>query len=360
MIAAMNYTATACSIYQREPACRQSPAGQRGLTLIELMIAMLIGLFLILGTLTVFQQSRSNFRVADSVARLQENARFALDIMEPDIRLSSFWGRSSQPGLIDSAIPAAVVVTCDTVDTSAGMNPPTTYTAWTLNFLASIQAVDESSGYGHNVMGVPCTPSNGAHPQSDALVLRHASGQPIPATNTVIQVQTDLTRAEVFNNGVVPGGYDPAAQTHNVVSNVYYVDASSDLDPNVPSLRVKTLVPGGTHQDQEVMAGVENLQVQFGISTDGDFEVERYVDADHDTINPTTGGTIPGAQIIAVRLWMLMRAERREVGFTDTLTYASPDPDLNITPCAPGAGCIYPSDHRRLAISKTILLRNTR
>ncbi|MFW2404753.1 MAG: PilW family protein [Gammaproteobacteria bacterium] len=332
---------------------------QRGLTLVELMIAMLIGLFLLVGTLTVFQQSRSNFRVADSIARLQENARFALDIMEPDIRLASFWGRSSEPGLIDTTIPGAVVVNCDTVDNSAGMNPPTTYTQWTLNFLASLQVVDESSGYGHNVMGIPCGPATAPQPQSDALVVRHASGQQIPATPNVIQVQTDLTRGQIFNDGAVPGGYDPASQTHNVVANVYYVNATSDLDPNSPSLRVKTLVPGGIHQDQELMSGVENLQIQVGIDTDGDMEVERYVDPDHDAINPTTAGTIAGAQIIAVRLWMLMRSDRPEVGFTDTLTYTTPDPDFNITPCAPGAGCRYPNDHRRLAVSKTMLLRNS-
>ena len=336
-----------------------SPPKQAGLTLVELMLAMLIGLFLMLGTLTVFQQSRSNFRVADSVARLQENARFALDMMEPDIRLASFWGRSSEPGLIDTNIPGAVVVNCDTADNSAGMIPPTTYTQWTLNFLASLQAVDESSGYGHNVMGIPCGPATAAQPQSDALVVRHASGQQIPPTPNVIQVQTDLTRGQVFNDGAVPGGYDPAAQTHNVVSNVYYVNATSDLDPNSPSLRVKTLVPGGTHQDQELMSGVENLQIQVGIDTDGDMEVERYIDPDHDAINPTTAGTIAGAQIIAVRLWMLMRADRPEVGFTDTLTYTTPDPDFNITPCAPGGGCPYPNDHRRLAVSKTMLLRNS-
>lgn len=336
------------------------PARQRGLTLVELMLAMLIGLFLMLGTLTVFQQSRSNFRVADSVARLQENARFALDVMEPDIRLASFWGRSSEPGLIDAVIPASVIVNCDTVDTSGAMNPVTTYTAWVLDILAPIQSVDESSGYGHNVMGIPCAPASAAQFQSDALVVRHASGQPANPTNTVIQVHTDLTGGEIFNDGAIPAGYDALAQTHDVVSNVYYVDRGSDLDPDVPSLRVKTLLPGGTHQDQEVMPGVENLQVQLGISTDGDLEVERYVDPNHDTVNPTTGGTIPDAQVVAVRLWMLIRADRPETGYTDTLIYTTPDQDFNVAPCAPAPGCAYPSNHRRLAVAKTILLRNTR
>lgn len=336
------------------------PAAQDGMTLIELMISMMIGMFLLLGTMTVYQQSRSSFRVADSVARLQENARFTLDLMEPDIRLAKYWGLAPEPGTI-GIVPPAVVITCDTVDTSAAMLPPTNYSTWALNVLRPIQGVDETSGYGHATLGIPCSPRFGVgtqQPQSDALVVRHAAGQTAPLTNGITQVHTGLMQAAIFNNGVAP--FVPAnpgvapTQTHNVVTNIYYVSQSSDLDPAMPSLRIKTLIAGGIHQDQELLPGVENLQVQFGISTDNDQDVERYVDPDHAALN------IPGVEIVSVRLWMLLRADRMEVGFTDTKTYVPPDPDFNITPCAPGAGCIYPSDHRRLVASKTILLRNTR
>ncbi len=332
---------------------------QRGLTLIELMLAMLIGLFLMLGTLTVFQQSRSNFRVSDSIARLQENARFVLDVIEPDVRVAKLWGRTSDPGLIDDIIPAGLVINCDTIDTSGAMVPPTTYTDWALDVNREIWAVDESSGYGHNVLGVPCTPQGAAQPQSDALVIRRAAAQPAAPTPGTIQVHTDLIRGEFYNNGVVPVGYGAAAQTHNVVTNVYYVSQSSDLDATTPSLRVKTLMPGGTHRDQELMVGVENLQVQLGVDTDDDQEIERYVDADHDIINPTTGGTIPGAQVLAVRLWLLMRADDSEVGFTDNAQYTSPDPDVVVNPCG-GVACGYPNNFRRLAIASTVVLRNNR
>lgn len=345
------------------PPTRNEPTRaprQRGLTLIELMIAMLIGLFLLLGTLTVFQQSRSNYRVSDSIARLQENTRFMLDVIEPDLRLAQFWGRSAEPGLIDDIIPAGVIVVCDTVDTSAGMNPPTTYTAWTLNVNREIWSVDESSGYGHATLGIPCAPRGLAQPQSDALVVRHAAAQTSPPTAGVVQVHTDLARGEIFNDGVVPIGYAAAAQTHNVITNVYYVSSSSDLDPNLPSLRIKTLVASGIHRDQELMAGVENLQVQMGVDTDDDGEVERYVDPDHDIINPATGGTIPDAQIIAARLWVLVRTDTNEVGFVDNAQYTSPDPDVVINPCAAGGGCLYPNNFRRLDVSTTVSLRNNR
>ncbi|HET7608276.1 MAG TPA: prepilin-type N-terminal cleavage/methylation domain-containing protein, partial [Gammaproteobacteria bacterium] len=62
-----------------KPAARRAIAG---LTLIELMVALAIGMFLMIGAITVFMQSRTTFRVNESVARLQENARFVLDTLE--------------------------------------------------------------------------------------------------------------------------------------------------------------------------------------------------------------------------------------------------------------------------------------
>jgi len=335
-------------------ACRIAADRQAGLTLIELMIAMTIGVFLLMGTLTVFTQSRANFKVADSIARLQENARFALDTIEPDLRLAGFWGRTSAVGTID-ATSAGVVVTCDTLDNSPD------YTAWTLNLQQKIWAVDEGSGYTDPVLGIPCSAANGAQAESDALVVRHAAALALAPVAGTIQVHGELNSGELLDNGIIPAGYVAWAQTRNVVANVYYVDQGSDLDPDVPSLRIKTLMPGGIHQDQELISGVENLQVQFGVDTTipNDGIVDRYVDADHNIINPTTPGTIVGANVIAVRLWMLMRADAQENGFQDQATYLTPDQNLNVQTCAQGANCGYPDNFRRLAVSKTIFLRNT-
>ncbi len=73
---------------------------QSGMTLIELMVSMLIGLFLVLGAVTVYNQGRQNYTVNEGVARLQENLRFALDVFEPDIRLAGFWGMHSEDAAV--------------------------------------------------------------------------------------------------------------------------------------------------------------------------------------------------------------------------------------------------------------------
>ena len=84
---------------------------QRGMTLIELMVALAIGTFLMIGAVTVFMQGRTTFRVTESVARLLENGRFALDSLEPDIRMAQHWGLTNRPELISGRATEAPIST---------------------------------------------------------------------------------------------------------------------------------------------------------------------------------------------------------------------------------------------------------
>ena len=63
-----------------------------GLSLIEMMIAMVISLILMLGVVQIFMASRAASRLSEGAARTQENARFALDFLERDIRMAGHMG----------------------------------------------------------------------------------------------------------------------------------------------------------------------------------------------------------------------------------------------------------------------------
>jgi type IV pilus assembly protein PilW len=65
---------------------------QSGFSLVEIMIALLIGLFLLGGILQMFSASQQTYRMQSNLARLQENGRFALDFLARDIRMASYWG----------------------------------------------------------------------------------------------------------------------------------------------------------------------------------------------------------------------------------------------------------------------------
>ena len=64
---------------------------QLGLTLIELMIAMLVGLFLLAGIVMVFINSNRSNHMQENLARLQENGRFAIEFLTKDTRMVGYW-----------------------------------------------------------------------------------------------------------------------------------------------------------------------------------------------------------------------------------------------------------------------------
>ncbi|WP_020562461.1 PilW family protein [Methylosarcina fibrata] len=90
------------------PTCRRSieriknPNRQAGMTLIELLIALLIGAFLLGGVLQIFLGTKQSYRMAEGLSRMQENARFAMDLIGQDIRMAGFRGCNSQTAITNN------------------------------------------------------------------------------------------------------------------------------------------------------------------------------------------------------------------------------------------------------------------
>jgi type IV pilus assembly protein PilW len=111
---------------------------QYGMTLIELMVALAIGAFLMIGAITVFMQSRATFRITESVSRLQENARFALDVLEPDIRMAHYWGLTTTTASIVNRAAATA---------PNGPGPDTCGNNWTIDLDQAIAGSNNSYGF---------------------------------------------------------------------------------------------------------------------------------------------------------------------------------------------------------------------
>lgn len=308
------------------------------MTLIELMVALTLGIFLSWGAFTVYFTSKTNYRAAEVMTRLQENARFALESLEPDVRLAGFWGRVGESALVSA--PAGIAVTCDGADVAA----------WALDVATPVAAVDDD-------YDLDCAAFSEGRPGSDVLVVRRASERIAAPEAGAVQVHSDLSLATLFDDGAVPPGFDPdAAETRDVVVHAWYVDNSSAFAPGTPSLRRQTLVDGGVIEDQEMITGVENLQVQFGLDTDGDDAVERYVDPDSPTLDPADAGFLTDARIVAVRLWMLVRSEESpDPAFRDVREYRPLDADAGAITLG---GALYPDNFQRIQVTKTVFLRN--
>ncbi len=353
-------------------------ARQRGLSLIELMVAMTIGAVLIFGATQVYVNSRTAYGVNESVARLQETARYAMSVIEPDVRMSNYWGlikgadvianQATQTAPVAAIAPSAAANICGrnfAVDLNTNLQGDNNAYTLSPTRQAGCDSLTDMSGVVWTTNAVVT---------ADTLTVRRASvtdvrPQVLPGQ---LQVCTSRVAGRLLNDGgvVPPCPAQPAGQLANLIVDTYYVDRNSAQQANLPSLHRKTFTQvGGVMQfrDQEIIAGVEDLQVQFGIDPIGNTGVAtRYVNPD---------GVPAGAQIVAVRVWLLVRADVSESGFIDGRIYSYGDRlqatgltgNLNL---AADAGKAYqpslnaddsfngPRHVRRLLISHTVQVRN--
>ena len=318
---------------------------QNGLTLVELMVALAIGSFLVIGAVQIYTQSRQYFVINESIARVQETAQFAMNTIEADLRMASNWGRMSRSLSIEGrSLPGN--------DNPNGLTavPADCGTRWVLDLALPVDG-------GDNEFTLPCAAQGGAQAQSDLITVRRATvTSQIPQLGQ-IQIQTTRLQGELFDDGVEPFPVDAAdpspPTTHNLMVSSYYVAAESDLIPGVPTLRRKILVVGATQStiiDEEVAPGVENLQVQLGIDVNDDNAVDRYVNPGDEIYDPSAAGYLPGARVISARIWLVVRGLEFEGGVQDPRNYTPGNANLGV----------FNDDLRRLQVSKTILLRNSR
>ncbi|MCH8866573.1 MAG: PilW family protein, partial [Proteobacteria bacterium] len=265
---------------------------QAGLTMVELLVALAIGSFLMIGSVQVYNQSRQAFVINESIARVQETAQFAMDTIEADLRMASNWGRNSRALAVEGR-------SLNGNPNPNGLAAPTDCGAdWALDLAMTVDG-------DNNSWTLDCDPTGGLQPNSDMLTVRRASVAPAPLEAGRLQIQTTRIQGQLFDDGVIPATFSPAdSTTHNLLVNTYYVAANSTLIPGVPTLRRKTLtMVGGVQQitDQEVAPGVENLQIQFGIDVNEDNTVDRYVNPGDPIYDPNAAGYVPGARVMTAR-----------------------------------------------------------
>lgn len=100
---------------------------QRGFSITELLVAMVVGLFLLGGLVMLMANSKKNYAQQDYSARLQENARFAMTFLSYDLRMAGFFGCSNtlqnDPDDIDGTLPSDYFDTTGVTNTSDPTEP---------------------------------------------------------------------------------------------------------------------------------------------------------------------------------------------------------------------------------------------
>lgn len=316
-----------------------------GVTLIELMIAMLIGLFLIGAIISVYLSSKDTQRTTDTIARMQENGRLALRMVADDLLMAGFTGRNSNPSMIDRRKGSAGQLAATS---GSGTAVSDCADRWYIDTATILTVGNDSNPY--SAAGT-CLEDVDYRPGTDVIAVKRASTKDITNPGSAdhanwLLLRTDLMRGEFF----LGGGTEPTGYTSYVdrrwLAHVYFIADDGD----VPILRSLMLGSGPNLYNRELARGIQDLQIQYGVDTDGDDSPDQFVEPD------TISGT---ANIVAARIWVLVRSEDIEAGHDDsthTYQYAARS-------YTPGDGSTIdtatnPKLYRRMLMSTTVDLRN--
>jgi len=323
---------------------------QGGISIVELLVAVAVGLILTIGLISMFVSSKQGYRVQESRSRMQENARFAADYLTRAVRLADFWG-----SVAPRKITAYGALTY--AGNSGGSNCKD---SWAIDPGTGIRGYDGGGTYPGNSLPTGCISNYVAN--SDALVVRYADPDNVVTTANLgttasaangkyfLRVLTGKNAA-LFNSKTGTAvtsaitAIPEAAATPGAVINyrfqseLYYL---GNFDTNTPSLYVTRNQVDDTAATP-LVDGIEMMQLEYGLDTDGDTLVDRYA-------NATGVGTDNWGQVISARISLVVRGDSLD-NFSDDSTYSM----------AGGYSYTPPSSvqkFQRLQIVKEVQIRN--
>ncbi len=288
-----------------------------GVSLVELLVAVAIGLFLLAGIVHIFASTKASYRVQSGAAALQESGRTALDFLGQSIRQAGHWyGVRGEEVTQDSGLVMTGQGSCSN--------------DWLANTRMDVQGFDGAATTSE--LGNPpgnCIAANNYRAHTDVLVTRYASSGNLTEGGPFL-------RASVGGSGVlglvptgggapptlgIPPGVGAANFPYHV--DIWYVrncslpgggsntsecDAQDDDSHPIPTL-VRASLSGTVLTQQPVAEGIEQLQIEYGRDMDGNGSVDRYDTAS--TLNAGGLGQVQAnwAQVSEVRIALVARAQ---------------------------------------------------
>ena len=216
------------------------------------MVAITLSSLLLLGVTKIFIDTKASYNLREGLSRLQENGRFAMDLVQLSFRQTGFKANGFQ------ADTAAFPI--------------------------------DAGNYG---------PANNDFVAAGAVVAGSEGGGTTPDTLSFRFQQPNAAPFIVECNPNLP------AVANALLVNTIYVDTANNM--------LRCIDSAGT--DQQIIDGVENMQVLYGVDSDLDRVADMYIRAD----TVTTNGDWP--QVVSVRLAMLLSSVDPATNDPDTAIY---------------------------------------
>ena len=377
---------------------------KRGFSLVELMIAMAIGLLLLAIMSNVYLSSKMASRRLEQLSGLQQSVRLVFDYLATDARMAGYSGCASSTSSSFKPLAAPTFASnfangvegYEFANATAGQYTMTSYapadigsssaTSWATNTVGTSTTIpiDTISGAG-----------KGLTPGSDVLIVRTSAGLPARLTSSVVGAVSTINMENNASGGKCSDGATDkvsgfcansygliascsAAQVFQVNaagtamtlkgplagSNTYPTTTSEVFPMQTIAYYVKSSSSGtttslyrrifdgdhasGSEVEQELVEGVENFQVRYGVDTttepDGVIDGNSYV---------TANSVGDWSRVVAIRVSLLMRTTNQIDGDLATTLPTSAKVD-NVTVTLPTTGAKFD----RRVFTTTVAVRN--
>ena len=303
-----------------------------GFSVVEMMIAMTVGLVLVGGIMEIFLSSRTTNSLQMSIAKIQQNGRMAINTLTTEIRMADYSGCYHELGSsLENTLNSATAFAWNLSSTIQGFN----------DVSSSFNISDSASG------GV----ISGLVEDTDVLVIKGMTdGVPLKtnpdnATFTIdeplnrfkkgeLLVVADCQKASMFqassvsNNsgvttilhagssmtpgnstGTVSNSYGTNAEIAKLNSTIYYIKNDATGIPGLfqASLTVNSAGSVASLVENQLVSHVQNMQFQYGVDTDNDSDADVYQDAD---------SVADWDAVISIRVALLMISESQTLAET--------------------------------------------
>ncbi len=332
------------NIIPRSASFRPLHRAVQGVTLIEMMISLTIGMIIIAGIGYIFLGSRQGFRSQDALSRMQEGARAAFEIMDKDIRMAGFTGcppNSAASGDInilssasdwDKNLIGQPLVGYDSASTSwsasGGLNGVATHVL--RGDALTVLRADNSAEFivsSHNT-GTSQITLTANHDINQGAILIAAKAD-CSRTAVFQKTNTCTISSGSCGNAIVQHGsssatttyalgspagttytFDAGSRIYRLSAVTYYIRTNTYGEPALYRQVLGTTSGSPSNTAEELIEGVQDMQLLYGIDTNADRAVDSYVTAD------TLTTSANWLTVLGIRVSLLMVSRQDEQGIT--------------------------------------------
>lgn len=289
---------------------------QRGFSMVELMIAMTLGLLILGGMITVFSYNSSTRAELEKSSRQIENARYAMQLISNDLSMAGYLGEYVPP----QSMPLAAVPNPCATDAATLTAAMIIHVQGYNNSAAAVTCISDVKA-GTDVIVVrraaACTARNPQEAGCDAvteglpyLQVSGCSTDPDPYRLSTASASLTLRKVSCAAAAL--------ASIRRYLTHIYFVANNNLSGDGIPTLK-RAELGAGAFTIVPLVEGIENLQFEYGEDTTaspGDGTPDLYTD-----YAAPAATVLNWWNVMSVRVALLARNETISAGYTDNKTY---------------------------------------